>query len=172
MAFPGGYTSSYRVNEGSSKTVQTSTIQSLHWATDRDSEGRYVIDWIGNLSGSFLWPDSDNVEETDVKTRTLRSPSGNIIIPSKSTSSLHDQSCTRLSIGGWDVIIGRLRGERAQLDDSGFVLYLDLPDEETRSRIRGCLSFCLGDYLVYLGSTTFDATWSRSRSGGGGTCTC
>lgn len=156
---PGGYNSSYRVNEASSTRVQTSTVQSLHWATDRGSEGRHVIDWVGNLSGSFLWPDSDNVEETDVKTRTLRSPTGDIVIPSTSTSSLHDSSCARLSIGGWDVIIGQLRGERAHIDDSGFVLYLGLPDEETRSRIRGCLSFCLGDYLVYLGSTTFDATW-------------
>jgi hypothetical protein len=35
----------------------------------------------------------------------------------------------------------------------GYILYCGDPDDETRERIRGVLSFCLGNYLIYLGST-------------------
>ncbi|TPQ31368.1 hypothetical protein [Cupriavidus pinatubonensis] len=140
--------------------VQTSMIESLHWANSHSGEALYVMDWIENLSGSFIWPDSDNVDELDVKSRTLRSLSGeDIVIPSTTTSSKHSRSCARLSIGGWDIVIGESRAKPEHIKNPGFILYLGLPDEETRSRIRGCLSFFLGDYFVYLGSTTFDAKW-------------
>ncbi len=139
--------------------VQTSTIQSLHWTHSYAGEALYVMDWIGNLSGSFIWPDSDDVEETEQKSRTLRSARGEIVIPLTSTSEKHGRSCVRLSVGGWDVVIGQSRAKPEHVQDSGFILYLGLPDEETRSRIRQCLSFCLGDYFIHLGSTTFDAEW-------------
>lgn len=139
--------------------VQTSTIQSLHWTNSYSGKAQYVMDWIGNLSGRFMWPDFDDVEETERKSRTLQSARGEIVIPLTSTSEKHSRSCARLSVGGWDVVIGQSRAKPEHVKDPGFILYLGLPDDETRSRIRQCLSFCLGDYLIHLGDTTFDTEW-------------
>ncbi|CAJ0792947.1 hypothetical protein LMG7141_02730 [Ralstonia condita] len=160
---PRGYSLTFPVaataDAAAGTRVQTSLIESLDWESSHSGEASCVMDWIENLSGSFLWPDSDNVEETDAKSRTLRSASGDIVIPLTTTSSKHSNSCARLSIGGWDVIIGESRAKPEHIKNPGFILYLGLPTEEIRSRIRGCLSYCLGDYFVYLGSTTFDAEW-------------
>lgn len=140
-------------------TVETSSIQSLHWTSAGVGEALHIVDWVENLSGSFIWPDSDRVEQTEIKSRILRSARGEIAIPLATTSESSGHSCARLSVGDWDVIIGTSRAKPQHVKNPGFILYLGLPDEEIRSRIRQCLSFCLGDYLVHLGSTTFDAEW-------------
>lgn len=141
------------------ETVQTSTIQSLHWTCGFAREAMYVTDWVENLSGDFLWPDSDRVEQTKVRSRTLQSAHGEVTIPLATTSKSFGRSCARLSVSGWEIIIGKSRAKPHHIKNPGFILYLGLPDEEIRSRIRQCLSFCLGDYLIHLGSTTFDAEW-------------
>lgn len=48
-------------------------------------------------------------------------------------------------------------------------MYLGKPTEEERAKVRDCLSFCLGSYLLYLGNTEFDSEWHpvafEARSG-------
>jgi len=41
----------------------------------------------------------------------------------------------------------------------GFIVYDGAPSDEFRDRIRRCLSFSLGTYLVYLGVSRFDEEW-------------
>jgi len=36
----------------------------------------------------------------------------------------------------------------------GYIFYVGSPTDEVRKKIREVLSFCLGNYLIYLGSTT------------------
>jgi len=38
----------------------------------------------------------------------------------------------------------------------GCIVYVGLPTDEFRERVRRCLSYALGSYLVYLGVSRFD----------------
>jgi hypothetical protein len=40
------------------------------------------------------------------------------------------------------------------MQKAGYIFYVGNPDDAVRKKIREVLSFCLGNYLVYLGSTT------------------
>ncbi|MEY8689281.1 MAG: hypothetical protein AB9M53_05315 [Leptothrix sp. (in: b-proteobacteria)] len=157
----------YKINLPTSSTsdsasntkTQTSIVTSLEWSNAHCNEATYIMDWIENLSNDFIWPDSDDVDITETKIRTLGSRTNKIEIPFKTTSLRRSNSCVRLSVGGWDVIIGNSRYKSSNVKLPGFILYLGLPDKEARSRIRGCLSYCFGDYFVHLGSTTYDQDW-------------
>lgn len=160
---PGGCSTSYPgVDETASsvgKKKQTSKIEFLHWTSGATVDGAYVIDWVENLSGGFIWPDFDETKKTLVKERRLGAGDEEVIITSTTPSERVSRSCARLDIGGMIVIIGKSRAKPDHIQSPGFILYLGVPDEETRSRIRGCLSFLLGEFLVHLGWTSFDLQW-------------
>jgi len=54
--------------------VQTSTIQSLHWTNSYSGKAQYVMDWIGNLSGRFMWPDPRWPDQTPPPLATQTPP--------------------------------------------------------------------------------------------------
>ena len=140
-------------------TTQTSSIHSLRWERLEASEPRYIMEWVANLSGKFHWPHSDNIHETGEKRRTLHSPRGEIVLSMPIRSTHSSRSCVHLMIDGVEFFVGESRAKAQFIEKPGFILYNGTPDEATRSKIRDCLSFCLGNFLVYLGDTAFDTEW-------------
>lgn len=41
----------------------------------------------------------------------------------------------------------------------GCIVYIGLPTDEFRDRVRRCLSYVFGSYFIYLGVSRFDAEW-------------
>lgn len=160
---PGGYKVNYTEESGPSPSggikEQNSTISALHWTRQDPKSTVYIMDWVENLSGNFLWPHLDQITETPVKERRLSVGEDEVIIRSENPSTSSSASCARLVIGDLIVIIGTSRAKRDNIKNPGFILYLGDPDEETRMKVRSCLSFLLGDYLVHLGWTCYDSKW-------------
>jgi hypothetical protein len=156
-------------SSSTSTTKQTSSIHSLRWETQNAPKPAYIIEWVENMAGKFLWPHSDDLEKTGGIKRTLGGLEGEVVLAAPIKSSSMRRTCVHLEIEGIELFVGESRARVQYIAKPGFILYKGTPDETTRAKIRDCLSFCLGDFLVYLGDTTFDAEWSpvafNARSG-------
>jgi hypothetical protein len=76
------------------------------------------------------------------------------------TSKGGSRNCVKLTVDGYDLFFcasdtRSVTGVRK----SGFILYIGIPSEELREKIRISISFSLGIFLVYLGYSTFCADW-------------
>jgi hypothetical protein len=148
---------------------QSSTLHFLRWGCQPAAEPCYVIEWVENLSGPFIWPDSEQVNETGEKRRTLRGSKGEVVLSMPIHKMSSHRTCVQLIIEGIELFVGVSHCKPQHIAKPGFILYRGMPDEATRSKIRDCLSFCLGNFWVYLGDTTFDREWTpiafHARSG-------
>lgn len=121
------------------------------------------------MAGQFIWPHSDDIETTGETRRKLKSPENVIILSSPIRSKHLGNTCARLVIEGVELVVGQSRAKPKHVANPGFILYVGTPDESFRLKIRNCLSFCLGTFLVYLGETSFDSDWKpvafNARSG-------
>jgi hypothetical protein len=138
---------------------QISSLHTVRWNRQSAGEPRYVIEWVENMSGPFVWPHSDDITETGEKRRRLHGPRGEVILSTPIHGMSSSRSCVQLVIEGIKLFVGVSRAELQHIAKPGFILYQGTPELQTRSKIRDCLSFCLGDFLIYLGDTTFDAEW-------------
>jgi hypothetical protein len=148
------YSAEYR----SGLKTERSLIHSLQWSYSEAPEPSYIIDWIGNL-GSFIWPDSEDRVETGEKHRILRSKNRAVSIGCPIHSSGFGSTCVYLSIGGVEFFVGKSHVQAKQDENHGFILYVGAPNEALREKIRDCLSFCLGNYLLFFGDAKFDSEW-------------
>lgn len=157
---PRSYT---RVTAGISpmtETRQTSSIHSLQWRRDNAAKVRYIIEWVENMSTRFIWPHSDDVTKKGEKRRRLSSSVGEVVFSVPIDSGGFHSSCIHLFIEGFELFVGLSRAKPEYISKPGFILYKGAPNETERSKIRDCLSFCLGNFLVYLGDTSFDEEWT------------
>jgi hypothetical protein len=71
-----------------------------------------VIEWVENLSGSFIWPDSEQIKETGEKRRTLRSSKGEVVLsmPIQAYARVRDARLTRHTVVVAVVNIGEFGG--------------------------------------------------------------
>src|SRR5699024_5257170 len=109
----------------------------------------------------YIWPHQEYTKQTGEKLRILRGQEvgEEIAISLPLPPRSYRRSCVYLKIGGFELFIGTCDVSPDHVSKPGFILYKGVPDALTRKRIRYCLSFCLGSYLVYLGNTNFDASW-------------
>src|SRR3984957_14862383 len=77
---PRSYSRATTLSTQATVTTQTSSLHSLRWERLEASEPRYIMEWVANLSGKFIWPHSDDTHETGEKRRTLRSPLGELVL--------------------------------------------------------------------------------------------
>ena len=80
--------------------TQISSIHSLQWERQDASAPCCIIEWVENLSSQFIWPHSDDTNETGEKRRTLRSPAGELVLSTPIESRSGNQSCVHLVIEG------------------------------------------------------------------------
>jgi len=133
-------------------------VHRLDGVVEESKEPAYVIEWLANLSDAYHWP--DNSDETTEIIKTLKlsgSPEGRTLKSSGKGSSLR-RNCARLNVGGQEMYLcssADVALEKAK--KPGFILYIGNPPPDVREKIRNCLSFALGEFLVYLGSSSFCA---------------
>jgi hypothetical protein len=139
-------------------TVEQSSISSLEWTSHNAAAPDYIIEWVGNMA-SFIWPDSDDRLKDGEDRRVLKGSRREIILSAPIDSGQHSRSCVHLIIESIEIFVGESKAKPEHVTKPGFILYVGTPDEETRAKIRNCLSFCLGTYLLYLGNTKFDSKW-------------
>jgi hypothetical protein len=126
----------------------------------------YIIEWLENIGGSFIWPHSFSDQTMGETRRIFHSPTGEIVLISRTGGEEFPQRwcyhcCARISIEGTELFIGSFHGLKANhVKKPGFILYKGNPSNEIRSKIRDCLAFSLGTFLIYLGFTSFDANWT------------
>ena len=144
---------------GVSVSIEGSQVESVMWQRLDAPEPHYLIEWIGNLASPFLWPDSTVVTESGERVFKLASSTKEVRISSPIDAYDSRRSCVHLNVGGVELILGKSRAKPDYIDAPGFIMYKSLPNEETRKMIRDCLSFCLGDFLLYIGYTMYDEKW-------------
>ena len=137
-------------------------IAKVHRAEGRMSnagEPAYIIDWLANVAGhSFHWPDQVRTEIKTSTKRTLGSDNDAVVVEDMRETSSFGSAAVKLTVCGTTFYLCD-NGSKSEALRSGYILYVGTPDDEFRKRIRNCLSFALGAYLVHLGSTTFTQDW-------------
>lgn len=135
-------------------------MNALEWIAPPGREPCYTIEWLENMSGSYIWPDNIEDKTTGDRKRIFRSEKCEIILSQSINSGGGSRSCAHISVEGFDLFIGGLSKNKIEnINDPGFILYKGIPSEDVRSKIRNCLSFSLGMYLIYLGCTSFCEQW-------------
>ena len=131
-----------------------------------NEDPHYLIEWLENIGGPFIWPHSFSDQTMGGESRrTFHSPTGEIVLISQTGVEGLPQRlvncCVNISIEGIELFIGSFHDLKANhIKKPGFILYKGNPSSEIKSKIRDCLAFSLGTYLIYLGFTSFDANWT------------
>jgi len=124
---------------------------------------RYTIDWLENVPTVFLWP--DNIERKTGKTTTVTlggvPPTRPTLVMSGSSSPTGSSwAAAQLEVDGVHLYLCQAQGlDATDAKKPGFIVYDGVPADDFRDRVRRCLSFALGSYLVYLGMSQFDEEW-------------
>lgn len=155
---PLGHKKTWGARSEQDVTKERSLIRSLQFTQGNAQEPVYIIDWVGNMD-TFIWPDSDDRVESGQKRRILKSPIREITMSIPIDSRGHGRTCVHLIVEGVEFFVGQSKAKPDHVEKPGFILYIGTPNEDTRAKIRDCLSFCLGIYLLYLGDTKFDSEW-------------
>lgn len=129
------------------------------------NEPEFVIDWIANLDhGNILWPDPVDSNKTILKTRNWNFGGKLFEISAKSENSSFGRSCVNINIDGIDISLGTCKGTVNEAPRPGYILYRANINEDIKRKIRDCISFVLGNYLIYLGCSLFDLMVNLSDS--------
>jgi len=148
-------------SNGNSIRTELSSINSIEATIREANTGRYLIEWIENVDdGHFFWPD---LFETNIVNSTLISigeGSNKIEIQDKSDSKSFGRKCIHLSIKEHQLyLVSSDEDTKSFGVKSGFIIYLGIPSDEERKKIRNCLSFVLGRPLIKTGYSIFDSEW-------------
>ncbi len=139
------------------ETTQKAQVYSLAAQLRNDVEPAYTIDWLENFNrGGYFWRGSSISEKREtVDTLTLGYGTEAIEL-SAHTFPLHNTNFSTLEIvvAGVRLFLCDCLPEVSKgIEQPGYIFYVGNPTDEVRMKIRQVLSFCLGNYLVYLGST-------------------
>jgi hypothetical protein len=139
------------------QTTQRAKVHSLTARLRNDIAPAYAIDWLENLdSASSVWTGSfiSDRQET-IDTRTIGHGAGIELSARDVTRSTMNNSALSMVINGVQLYLCVSDMELSKgRKKPGYIFYVGNPDDAFRKKIREVLSFCLGNYLVYLGSTT------------------
>ena len=139
------------------ETTQKAQVHLLTAQLRNDVATAYTIDWLGNLNrGIYVWQGSfikDRQESID--TRALGYGAEAIELSERDiTQQSMDSSALEMVIDGTRLFLCECAPEVSKgIKGPGYIFYVGNPTDEVRTKIRQVLSFCLGNYLVYLGCT-------------------
>jgi hypothetical protein len=139
---------------------QQSSIHSLEAVRKIAGDATYTIDWLANVNSCYHWPDVINEEIETVTARAIcKNTNGPVLRYSENSSGIHNK-CVQICVDGFDVYLGASLSPKSENSiGQGFILYTGTPSEAVREKIRNCLSFSLGMYLIYFGHSTFNQDW-------------
>ena len=139
------------------------SVHNLKGIINPHQDPKYVIDWLANVDDSFIWPDVSDDETQITKTRSLRGGNNGPVLRAEQKHTGGSRNCAKLSIEGFELYLCTAKSAAAKgVSKPGCILYIGTPPDDFRDKIRRCLSFSLGTYLVYLGCSSFCDNWSLS----------
>jgi len=140
---------------------EKSTLHSLEAVVESAGEAKYRMEWLVNVDGNFFrWPDLTADETETITTRTLCKDQGGPVLKSSKKSSGGSSNCVKIRVANIDIYLGASSSTSTEKRiKPGFILYTDMLPDDIRLKIRNCLSFSLGMYLVDFGYTTFNQHW-------------
>jgi hypothetical protein len=138
------------------ETTQKAQVHSLTARLRNDVAAAYTIDWLGNLNrGVYVWRGSSISEKREtVDTLTLGYGTGVIELSARAFPLPNmNFSALELVVAGVRLFLCDCAPEVSKgIERPGYIFYVGNPTDEIRTKIRQVLSFCLGNYLVHLGS--------------------
>jgi hypothetical protein len=148
-------------------TTQRAGIHRLVGKLQGSETPRYAIDWLDNVPSHYLWCDTIESKNSDSNNVVLGGvPSNRPKFEMKSGSSGGGVSwaAAGLEVGGLQLYLCNLEKIKdTHAKKPGCIVYVGLPDDKFRDRVRRCLSYVLGSYFVYLGVSRFDAEWHTTN---------
>jgi hypothetical protein len=158
---PFAHNSLINVQKGTNSLKETAELSYIEAQIQSTDLARYTIDWLENVDAKpFIWPHSFNTKTTTAETRTLTTADDGITLSGRSERMGGSRTCVRFEVGGIQVYLcASWRESTAGRIKPGCLIYLGTPDETVKSKIRDALSFSLGKFLVYLGSSVFAENW-------------
>lgn len=157
---PMSSTTSFNADHPSGELRELSSVHNLKGVLSPQRDRKYIIDWLADVKDSFNWPDMVEDEKDNARTKTFRGPNDRLVIEGSEKDSDSSWSSVRLSVDGNEINLCTFKSDIAKgVSMPGFVLYRGNPSGDLRERIRQCLSFSLGVFLVYLGCSYFDEDW-------------
>ncbi|HQT90320.1 MAG TPA: hypothetical protein PK677_17605 [Acidiphilium sp.] len=139
------------------KITQKAQVHSLTAQLKIGVTPAYTIDWLENLNrGVYVWRGSLISEKREVvESLSLGHGAGAIEISARIPPLPKTNfSVLEMVIAGVRLFLCDCASEVANgIERPGYIFYVGNPADEVRTKIRQVLSFCLGNYLVYLGST-------------------
>lgn len=145
---------------GIPETRETAKVHRIEGRMPTTSAPAYTIDWLANVSGhSLYWPDSVRTEIETRTTRTFGHDPDSVVAEAITERNTSGTRAAKLSVAG---VTFYLCENDAKTDPlrPGYILYTGAADSEFRRKVRDCLSFALGIYLVHLGTTTYTSDWA------------
>jgi hypothetical protein len=148
---------SYRRNE--SKLRETAHVHSIQ--SQIAKEGATVtIDWLENLGRYYHWPQIVVNEKKTEFTRSYGRGAEALVLNDTGTGYSSGSAALTLTLDGLTFhLTSNMPKENTGQIKPGYLLYMGLPDELTRRKIRTVLSYALGIYFVHLGHSTYTSTW-------------
>ncbi|WP_454715045.1 hypothetical protein [Caulobacter segnis] len=137
---------------------QISHCQKLDMTIREEVEPSLVIDWVENLDdASQIWiGDLVRTERSNPSARTI-GLSDEAVTLRGSSSQQSDSSRCALELKIDNIVLFVCTTKIPGRKNPGYILYKGVPSDEIRKRIRNVVGFCLGNALVYLGSTSLSA---------------
>ncbi|WP_434707771.1 hypothetical protein J3P75_18610 [Pseudomonas sp. R1-1] len=137
-----------------SESIETSAINYITYQTQDERNTTITFEWLGNFpDGSFIWP-TNTVTKNGEKVIFGDPP---IRLKSHSTNYSLQRNGIRLSLGGYDVYVSSC-DSRCETTETlfGSIMIVGAPADDTRDKIRNCISFAFGMPLISLGCSRFD----------------
>ncbi|MDZ7918632.1 hypothetical protein [Rhodoferax sp.] len=157
---PQGLRRTYTSTETGGQTTETSSIHALTWTSARVGESAYTMDWLESVPNAYHWPHIVDSTDTETISNKFRADDFEISMNASVESRSSSLACAHLRIDGMDIFVGTLHKKSiANIEMPGYILYKGCPDASFREKLRGALSFALGQYLVYLGHSSFNEKW-------------
>lgn len=123
----------------------------------------FVVDWLENVPTNYLWCDNIETESSvsaSVALGGVPSDRPKLEIRGNGSSRGSAWAAAGLEVDGMQLYLCQLdKIKDTAAKRPGCIVYAGVPTDELRDKVRRCLSFALGSYLVYLGHSRFDALW-------------
>lgn len=134
------------------------SVSGLEWMVRDDTAAAYVVEWLLNMPNGYIWPEPADAEaEIRFEHRLGTSDAG--LVMRHTGRKIQGHRALHVQVGGVDAYLYDSLNDKKDGQRRGRLVYCGVPDQAQRDKIRNCLSFLLGQPLIYLGDTTYDAEW-------------
>lgn len=144
-------------------TTQSVVIHRLIGKLPNAESAHFVVDWLENVPTEYFWCDNIESKASDSTSVVLGGLPPNrpkLEMKGSSSSGGGAWAAAGLEVDGMQCYLCQLdKVKDAHAKRPGCIVYVGVPSNEFRDKVRRCLSYALGSYLVYLGKSRFDAEW-------------